>query len=115
MKTWVTMAYFAMFLTACNNNHVNFSGIKVFDSQFNVALETDEKNKINQLKKLFNHKTEFNEIAPNFKYLIEFETPSGIERWKYSSKGFAQKHSTEDLRIFALLDKEQFNQLAQIN
>ncbi len=115
MKTIITVVFVAMYLTACNNNQVSFSGIKVFDSQFNVALETDDKDTINKLEALFNDKTEFNEMAPDFKYLIELKTSGGTERWRYSRKGYIQKYSKEDQRIFALLDKDQFNKLAHIN
>ncbi len=104
-----------MFLVACDSNQVNFTGIKVFDDQFNVALETKEKQRIKELKALFNDKAEYKEIAPNFKYLIEFNTSNGSERWKYSIDGYTQKHSQEDLRIYALFNKDQFNELAKVN
>ena len=115
MKNIITIAILATVLVACKSNHVSFDGIKVFDGRFNVALETNEKEKINKLETLFNDRVEFNEIAPTFKYLIEFNTPGGTERWKYSQQGYTQKYNPEDQRIFALLNKEQFNELAHIN
>ncbi len=84
-------------LSGCNSGEVNFNAIKVFDGQFNIALETSEKNRIKELNDLFNHKAKFNEMAPNFKYLIEFTTSDGTERWRYSSNGYTQKYSQEQV------------------
>ena len=105
----------ALVLSGCNSGTVDFNAIKVFDSQFNIALETGEENRIKELKVLFNNKAEFNEMAPNFRYLIEFNTSAGTERWRYSSNGYTQKYSQEDQTIYALLNKDKFNELAHIN
>ncbi len=103
-----------LFLMGCNNSNIDFKAVKVFDGQYNVALETNDTNKIEALKAMFNQKVEETGLAPNFKYLIELKTDDGIERWRYSSDGYLMKYSQEDHRIFAVIDNIKFNQLAKI-
>lgn len=101
-------------ISGCSNDYTHFSSIKVINKESKVVLQSADKDQVETLESVFNDKTQSQEAAPNFDYLLELETPQGIQRWKYSSSGYARMYKQGDVPIYYLMEKDQFNRLANI-
>lgn len=115
MKVKMTVLLCVMFLSACSSNYVEFTGIKVIDDKFDISLETNNKEQVEALEALFNDRMIDNHLAPEFKYLIEIATAEGSTRWKYSIDGFMQLHAQGEQPIYALINRNEFNQMVNID
>ncbi len=75
-------------LSACGNDHPKLIQFKAFDDKFNTVIDTKDPEKLETISALFHDRKLVEGVAADFKYLMDFTTAEGTERWRCSPNGY---------------------------